>query len=188
MPEKNSRREDVVLDLEWLQGIRDLPTPKLRKRRNECRELESEFSYARRLLQGKIDILANELKRRSEGGQSDVEDLVRRLPSILAGDGAPGAKSLGSGRPAGSKRFLDQELPANAGKYRRRTERLATKLAQVATATDEDLADLLEELAEEERTVSDNRRKAQQVVDTVNAELVRRYRDGEEDPSALLAQ
>lgn len=178
MSEKHARREDVALDLAWLDDVRATATAELRARRDECRELETQFSYARRLLQGKIDILTNELKRRSEGEETGPEDLVRRLPGILAGESAGGG---------GSKRLLQQELPANAGKYRRRRERLATELSHAATASDQELARLLEELAEEERRVSEDRRKAQRIVDTVNAELVRRYRDGEEDPSALLS-
>ncbi|MBW3591404.1 MAG: aerial mycelium formation protein [Actinobacteria bacterium] len=178
MPEKYARREDVALSLEWLEDVSTTPTVELRKRRDDCRDLETEFSYARRLLQGKIDILTNELKSRSEGGEADTEDLVRRLPSILAGE------SPGGGGP---KRLLKQELPANAGKYRRRRERLAAEIPHVASASVQELTRMLEELVEEERRVSQDRRKAQQIVDTVNAELVRRYRDGEEDPSALLS-
>lgn len=179
MPDQNARREDVVLDLNWLDGVRQIATADLRKRRDECRDLESELSYARRLLQGKIDILSNEINRRSDGGDSDVEDLVRRLPAILAAERTAGGR--------GPQRLLQEELPANAGKYRRRRERLATELSKVASATREELTGMLEELQEEEKSVSSDRRRAQQIVDSVNAELVRRYKDGEEDPSALLA-
>lgn len=177
MPEKYARREDVALSIEWLDDVRTMPTVELRERRDECRDLETEFSYARRLLQGKIDILTNELKSRSEGSEADTGDLVRRLPSILAGESSGG----------GPKRLLQQDLPANAGKYRRRRERLAAEVPHVASASVQELTRMLEELGEEERRVSEDRRKAQQIVDTVNAELVRRYRDGEEDPSALLS-
>lgn len=189
MPEKNARREDVVLSLEWLDGVRTTSTVDLRARRDECRELETQFSYARRLLQGKIDIITNELARRSgessstETGEEDVQDLVRRLPSILAGESSGRAASRG-GAP---KRLLQQELPANAGKYRRRRERLAAELSHVASSSDGELTRMLDELAREERRVSEDRRKAQKIIDTVNAELVRRYRDGEEDPAALLS-
>lgn len=183
MPEKYARREDEALSLEWLEEVSTTPTVELRERRDECRDLETEFSYARRLLQGKIDILTNELKSRSEGSEADTEDLVRRLPSILAGESSGGSPKGGGG----PKRLLQQDLPANAGKYRRRRERLAAEVPHVASASVQELTRMLEELVEEERRVSEDRRKAQQIVDTVNAELVRRYRDGEEDPSALLS-
>ncbi|MEX2587171.1 MAG: hypothetical protein WD602_04155 [Actinomycetota bacterium] len=189
MAEKYARREDVALSVEWLDGVQDTPVAELRARRDECRELETQFSYARRLLQGKIDILTNELARRSDGSsspetsESDVQDLIRRLPSILAGESSGG----GAARSGGPKRLLQQELPANAGKYRRRRERLATELSHVASAPVPELTRMLQELSKEERSLSEDRRTAQKIVDTVNAELVRRYRDGEEDPSALLS-
>ncbi len=177
MPEKRERREDRILDPEFLTGVESIPTADLRLRRDECRELEAEFSYARRLLQGKIDILASELKRRSEGGDSGMGDLVSRLPSILADEARSGPAT----------RLLATELPRNAGRYRRQTERLATGVADIESSSPEELSAMVEELAAEERKVSEDRRRAQQIIDGLNAELVRRYRKGEEDPSALLS-
>lgn len=176
MPEKHERRDDRILDPSFLDDIESVPTAELRARRDECRELEAEFSYARRLLQGKIDILAAELKRRSEGGEAAMGDLVSRLPSILADEP----------RTGGATRMLESELPRNAGKYRRQTERLATGLAHIETSSPEELSAMVEELAREERKVSEARRRAQKIIDGLNAELVRRYRKGDEDPSALL--
>lgn len=176
MPEKQDRRDDRILDPAFLNGIETVSTPELRSRRDECRELEAEFSYARRLLQGKIDILASELKRRSAGGESGMGDLVSRLPAILADE--PGG--------SGVTRLLESELPRNAGKYRRQTERLATGLAHIESSSGEELAAMVDELAREERKVSESRRQAQQIIDGLNAELVRRYKRGDEDPSALL--
>lgn len=176
MSEKLQRRDDRILDADILNGVQSVPTGELRTRRDECRELESEFSYARRLLQGKIDILGSELKRRSEGGEVGMGDLVGRLPSILADEP----------RTGGATRFLGSDLPANAGKYRRHTERLATGLAHIETSTPEELTAMVEELAAEERKVSEDRRRAQKIIDGLNAELVRRYQKGDEDPSSLL--
>ena len=177
MPLKRDRRDDRLLDPEFLADVESLPTSDLRSRRDECRELEGELSYARRLLQGKIDILAAELKRRSEGGDPDTGDLISRLPSILADEP----------RSSGAMRLLDSELPRNAGKYRRQTERLATEPADIESSTPEELSAMVEELAREERKVSEQRRQAQRIIDGLNAELVRRYRKGDEDPSALLS-
>jgi hypothetical protein len=177
LPDKRERRDDRILDPALLEDVESLPTAELRARRDECRELEAEFSYARRLLQGKIDILAAELKRRSEGGESGVGDLISRLPSILADEP----------RGGGATRLLESELPKNAGKYRRHTERLATEPAHIDSSTPEELAAMVEELGREERKVSEDRRTAQRIIDGLNAELVRRYRKGDEDPSALLS-
>lgn len=177
MSQKRSRRDDRILDPAVLSDIESMSTAQLRARRDECRELEAEFSYARRLLQGKMDILAAELQRRMEGGDSAAGDLVNRLPSILAGEPS---------QPGSNRRLLRSELPANAGMYRRHTERLATELAPVDSSTPQELAAMVQELEDAERKVSEDRRLAQQIIDGLNAELIRRYRKGDEDPSALL--
>lgn len=173
---RHERREDRILDPAYLSDVETVPTPEVRSRRDDCREFEAELSYARRLLQGKLDILVHELRRRSEGGDSGVQELVSRLPAILADEATS----------ASQNRFVDVELPANAGKHRRHIDRLATGLANIEALSREDLSSLVDELAAAERQVSADRRRAQQVIDGLNAELVRRYRSGEEDPSALL--
>lgn len=165
------------MDTEFLADVESIPTHQLRDRRDECRGLEAELSYSRRLLQGKIDILRHELKRRSGGGESGLEDLVSRLPAILADEPTR----------AGQKRLLEESLPANAGRFRREAERLVADLAHIDRLSIEGLSEMVEELAAAERKVSEQRRAAQQLIDGLNAELVRRYRKGEEDPSSLLS-
>lgn len=178
MANNDARRDDRVLDSSDLHQVESLPTPVLRSRRDEARALEAEFSYARRLLQGKVDILSSELNRRVEGGEAGLESLVHRLPSILAEEPATRARA---------QRLIDSDLPANAGKFRREAERLATDLAQIDNLSLDELSSLVERLSEAEKKVSEERRTAQQIIDGLNAELVRRYRKGDEDPSALLS-
>jgi anti-sigma-K factor RsiG len=165
------------MDSAFLADVESIPTSELRDRRDECRELEAELSYSRRLLQGKIDILAHELKRRSDGGEPALEGLVSRLPSILVDEPAR----------AGQNRLLDERLPANAGRFRREAERLVADLAHIDTLSVEGLSEMVEQLAAAERKVSEQRRSAQHLIDRLNAELVRRYKKGEEDPSSLLS-
>jgi hypothetical protein len=178
LPDKNARREDRLLDAAYLDQVESLPLDDLRRRRDECRDLEAEFSYARRLLQGKIDILASELRRRAQGGETGVEDLVGRLPSILAEQPAHSGTT---------KRLLNSSLPANAGQFRREAERLAADVAQIEDLSLEELSGMVDKLSEAERKVSEERRLAQRMVDGLNGELVRRYRKGDADPSALLS-
>jgi hypothetical protein len=174
--EDHSRREDRVLNPDYLTNVESAPTPELRRRRDECRELEAELSYSRRLLQGKMDILRHELNRRSSGGEAGLEELISRLPSILADE---------RGR-AGQHRLLSEALPANAGRFRREAERLAAGVTEIDTISVESLSEMVDELAAAERRVSQQRRAAQEMIDSLNAELVRRYKEGEEDPSSLL--
>lgn len=178
MAERNERRQDRLLDVALLESASGLATADLRYRRDDCRALEAELSYARRLLQGKIDILASELKRRAAGGEPGIEDLVNRLPSILAEEPT---------NRVGAQRLLDSELPANAGYFRREAERLASGLSQIEHLSVEEISEIIDQLSQAERTVSEERRLAQRIIDGLNAELVRRYRKGDEDPSALLS-
>jgi hypothetical protein len=177
--ERHDRREDRILGPSYLEDVERVPTAEVRSRRDECRELEGELSYARRLLQGKLDILSHELSRRSEGsegGDDSIQQLIRRLPGILADDPPP----------VSQHRLVNMSLPANAGKHRRQIDQLSTGLANIGTLSREELSALVDRLSSAERKISADRRRAQQVIDGLNAELVRRYRDGEEDPSALL--
>jgi hypothetical protein len=177
--DRQDRREDRILDPTYLSDVGSVPTAEVRSRRDACRELEGELSYARRLLQGKLDILSDELKRRSEGsegGDEGVQELVRRLPAILTDDPAP----------VSQHRLVNVDLPANAGRHRRQIDQLATGLANIGALSQEELSSLVNRLTSAEHKISTDRRRAQQIIDGLNAELVRRYRDGEEDPSALL--
>lgn len=164
------------MDSSFLSGVESTSTDEVRSRRDEVRELEAELSYSRRLLQGRMDILRDELRRRSEGGEAGVDDLIARLPSILVDDRAR----------AGQKRLLSEDLPANAGRSRREAERLAARVADIDNMSVDSLSTMVDELAAAERRVSEKRRAAQRMIDRLNAELVRRYREGEADPSSLL--
>ena len=62
----------------------------------ECREVETELSYVRRLAQARIDIIRAEIDRRAAGGS--LGDLIAALPEILADDGA--ARRSGRQPPA----------------------------------------------------------------------------------------
>jgi hypothetical protein len=79
------RRIDRVLDPGFTEGVERLGLPELRARREEAEAEETDVSYLRRLLQGRLDILREELVRRSAGGAQDVAG----LSSILSDD-APG--------------------------------------------------------------------------------------------------
>ena len=69
---------------------------------------ETEISYKRRILHGKIDILraelVNRLRKKHEGGEvmitgEDVQRLTDILAGRSAGDAEPGAAGAGDGQP-----------------------------------------------------------------------------------------
>ena len=82
---------DRVLRDDYLADLGERPVADIRAMRAECEEAEVGVSFARRILQGHLDIVESELRRRDAGGVADansLHDLVERLPEILADDHA----------------------------------------------------------------------------------------------------
>lgn len=179
MSDRPRRIADRIFDPTYLQRLETLSIDELREMRQECEELEAEVSYTRRLLQGKIDILRHEIQRRKEGGEAGAEGLIERLPAIL-GDGPPGTAG----------RHLRVLVPRNAETQRRDVECLAseTTLARIDEISTDEVSAIIDRLAEAESQTSEERRRIQQVMDAIRAELVRRYREGLEDPTELLSR
>ncbi|MCC7075846.1 MAG: aerial mycelium formation protein [Acidimicrobiia bacterium] len=157
------------LETRSLQELRDM--------RDGCDEVETELSYSRRLLQGRIDILRDEAVRRREGTISSPADLVSRLPSIL---------SEGPQAPRGN-RLMRMLAPAQMEAVEQEVEDLlGMSLGDIATADGPALDDALHRLEEAEREVSRLRRILHERLDAIQAEMARRYRDGEADVDSLL--
>lgn len=163
------RRIDRITAADYLDGIESLDAAELRAMRDDCGQEEARFSYNRRLLQARIDILNAELDRRA--GKT-TESLIEALPRILADD--PTGPRAGVGNARNSPVYE----PGEVG--RRSDERMTTDamLARIPDLSDEELRAELGDLREEERRVSELRRAVQANFDALQAELVRRYRDG----------
>ena len=179
MSDQAKRREDRIFDSTYLDDVKTVDMPGLRSMRDDCEAFEVELSYARRLLQAKLDIIRHALERRIDGGASNIEALIVKLPSILSDEGPPGA----------GQRFQKILLPKAAENQRRLVERLASEstLANIDDLSSDDLDQIVERLAEAETRTSTERRHVQQILDAIHAELVRRYKEGSVDPSALLS-
>jgi len=161
------RRIDRVLDPSYVANLRDRSDDELRMMRAECAEIETEFSYVRRVAQGRIDIYEAETERRRTGGS--IADLVARLPQILA-DGP---------RPEPPKTRLPQHLaPAPNIEWKRGDEALINDgtLANLPALSDTDLADSLDKTRELEREYSEKRHQIHTVIDTIETELTARLR------------
>ena len=174
MPEGN-RRIDKVLDPDFVAGLGQISLDELRERRKEAEQEETDLSYMRRLLQGRLDILRAELARRS----GDGSDLLDALPQILADDPSGGPRGLG--------RHVAAE-PSRADAHRRYVEALVADvdLSNPDAHDDASLSKVLETLEAEEHKVSESRRAVQKVMDALTGEVTRRYREGDADPSDLL--
>jgi hypothetical protein len=177
------RRIDRVLDPDFLDGLRDLAIKELRRRRAEADQEGVDLSYARRLLQGRIDILrAEEQRRRGVGplaAQGGDVAIVEALKRILCDSPQPD--------PGPAARRHVAATPTRVGEHRREAERAVADVggSDLAALSDGDLTAALSRLAEIESRVSRSRRSVHAVVDTLTDEVARRYQVLE-DPMELM--
>ncbi|WP_380278177.1 ABC transporter substrate-binding protein [Kitasatospora purpeofusca] len=158
----------------------------LRTLRRDTLEQEADLSYLRRLLHGRMDILLAELDRRPGAGAARPADaaepagaLLERLPAILTD--APStvrrsARHVTLGPPRGEQSQLEADTLMGD-----------VQLADLAAHPAEELLAALERLREHEREVSGRRQRLLRTADGCNAEITRRYRDGEARVDDLLA-
>jgi hypothetical protein len=173
-----NRRIDRVLAEGFLDRLSEVSLDELREMRTDAEQEETDLSYLRRLLQGRLDILRAEVARRA-GGEGSAS-LIDLLPGILADDG-------GQSAPHGLGRHAAVE-PSRADLHRRYVEALVADVtfSDPSGHNDESLANALSVLEREEAAVSVNRRAVQNVMDQCSAEITRRYRDGDADVADLL--
>jgi hypothetical protein len=172
-----NRRIDRVLAEGFLDLVGDIPLDEVRAMRADAEQEETDLSYVRRLLQGRMDIMRAEVARRAGGeGAPTLMDL---LPGILADEDG--------GSPHGMGRFVTME-PSRADSHRRYVEALVADVdfSDPTTHDDASLIRALETLEAEEAKVSAARRSVQQVMDACTAEVTRRYREGGADVTDLL--
>jgi len=159
--------------------VTTLSMEELRTKRAESQAIEVGLSYLRRLAQGRLDIVAAEQRRRTDGGDPvDTEHLVESLSDIL-GDHliAPGNGRLPQLLSPDLEAFDTEALDAIAGPNR---------LANLGACTDDDLAELVEKLSAFEAEVSSERRALFATIDALQAEITRRYKTGEASVETLL--
>lgn len=180
MTETKRRRIDQVQDPAFLQDLAGTPLDDLRTRRAMCDDLDVELSYYRRMLHGRMDLLAFEMRRRAGEEQ---QSLLEALPRILA----EGAYTAQPGLPS---RSLPIEVPDLPLVGRRAIDRALDGdfLARLGSLTDEDLRTTHTFLSELEVEVSRQRRMVHTALDRLQEELVRRYREGLADPGDLLSR
>ena len=178
MSEASRRSVDRIFDPSYVDNLATAPVEELRKKKAECEAQEAEVSYARRLIQGKLDILRHGVERVAGGDKLEVTEMVEDLPGILS-EGVGGSAS----------RLPRIIAPANADTQRREVERLASTadLTRLEELSATELGDIVERLTEAEKETSHRRRRIQGVMDSITGELIRRYREGKEDPTSILS-
>lgn len=158
------------------EAIRALALDAVRDVRRDAQREESDLSYVRRILQGRIDILRAELGCRQ--GAAEHGGVLERLPEILADQ--PG------GRPRTARHVTVH--PPRTDRYRERIEELMAdvELSDLAARTDAELGAALDRLTRYEQEVSARRQELQRTADDCGAEIARRYRAGEARVEDLL--
>ena len=171
---------DRVLADDYLGDLQEKPIDDIRGMRDECRAIEDKVSYLRRMVQGRLDIVAADLRRRADGGSPiDLGTLIEQLPDILSDKGSTGGGPgrLPSGLMAPDDTDLTIEIDQVAG---------PDLLGHLADLSDDEVAELARRIGELERRASGSRRALFGRIDALNGELARRYGTGEADVAALL--
>ena len=169
-----NRRIDRIREPSYLDGIDLMTLEDVRARRDECMAEREYLSLLRRLVQGRAEILEAELASRGSG---DDRSLVDRLAEILASDEPVTSRGEAMRVSAPEEEML---------LARRRVERLVADagISDPSALDDAQLAEAVEVLSAEEREVSSQRRDVLRVLDALQDELKRRYK---EDPSLALS-
>ena len=175
----------------FLEAIGTRPMEELRSARTEVQEAEVAVSYVRRVVQGRLDIVEAERRRRSDPGEADGgpdhagEDhasIVEDLPGILADPGH-------SGRAAGPGRLPMHMDPGRhaedlvAGVDREVDPNMLTELDSLSESELDVVAGSLRDI---EHQLSAQRHSLHELLDVLQAEMVRRYRSGEATVDNLL--
>ena len=167
---------------DYLGDLTALEMRELRARRATCQDVETGLSYLRRMVQGRLDVAEAERARRADRtptGDDDLEDLIARLPELLANS----TRSPGNGRlpSAFGTGDIDDDLAAELD------EIVTTgRLSAPDQLDDGELAAVVASLEDFERRVSELRRSLFDRIDAIEAELTRRYRTGEASVDSLL--
>jgi hypothetical protein len=167
MTEQRRRKIDAVLDPTYLQDIDEATPDLLREKLKDARTEEDSLSYVRRNLHGRLDLLRAELELRHGGRGTDRS--VELLTAALSGPGS-------SGR--GGRAGLGLRAAAVAG--RRGVERVLSEdhLAKLPDLTDAEIEDIVNRVMDAERVLSEDRQRLFAVIDVIEAELAKRYKDG----------
>jgi hypothetical protein len=154
----------------------DLSLDDLRALRNELQEADDVVSYVRRLAQARYDLVRAEVRHRAIG-DADTENLSDELSDILSTHLTGG----GARPPRPADDFSEHPLAIELAELSDRHGG-----GDIESLSDQQLASLQAALHEYEQARSAERRALFDRIDTLSAELVRRYRDGEANVDLIL--
>lgn len=162
-----NRRIDQVLGAGFTEDLEGLDRDEVRRRRDLARAELEYLSFLRRLLQGRRDLLRDEVDRRRTGGEA--QPVLERVVSVMA------EGSRGPSRGEAPMIPMPEDEIAMA---RRRVERLVSdaRLSDLEALSDQELDDAGRNIEQEEREVSDVRTRVIEVHDSLQEEMKRRLK------------
>jgi hypothetical protein len=161
-------------------GLPSWSNDELRARRAADEAHEAAVSYARRVLQGRLDIVRAELERRLQGGEADADDLLARLPGLLAGDHV----ATDPARARATRVTIPERAEALVARID--ADLGATTLEALPDRDRADIEALLAHLERHETELSRARRVLFDRIDAIRDELAARYVDGRANVADLL--
>ncbi len=178
---------DEVLSAADGADLGSMEMTELRVMRSQAAALEADVSLVRRVAQGRLDILGHERQRRvgeTPNSAPDLSGVLFDLPDILTDRRTSGNVSglpdrvVRVGEPGAAAAEMFEKLDGLAS---------SSELAAVESASDADIAAMAGRLRNFEDELSESRRSLHGVIDAAQAEIARRYRDGEASVDALLS-
>jgi hypothetical protein len=172
---------DRVLGQGSVDDLSAISVADIRSQRDECRRVEDKVSYLRRLVQGRLDIVESDLRRRAAGTTpDDLASLVDHLPGILSDrvrgpGGGPGRLPSAFSPPDDDDLLAELDAVASPG-----------ALDSLSSLSDDDVQALAIRFRELEHRVSERRRALFSRIDALQTELARRYKTGEASVGSVL--
>jgi len=166
---------EQLLAPDGLDNLTTRPIAELRELRVACTRVEADVSLARRVAQGRLDIVGHEVQRRNgdEQGEAELNGLLFDLPDILADSpttGPPSGRPVNVNEPGPVALDLVARLDSAAS---------PSQLASVSDLDDSALGELFDGIRSFELELSSVRRQLHERIDSIQSEIGRRYRDGE---------
>jgi len=158
---------DRVTRPEYRTGLEDHSLDTIRSMRAECEQLENAASYARRFAQARLDLVAG----------------ARPETSTPESGTAESGTTTAFARPP-------QEMEPNsvADELIAELDRIAPpgSLSAMAEPGSVEVDNLVADLSAFEQSISAERKRLHEVIDALQAEVVRRYKHGEASVDSLL--
>ena len=169
------RRIDTVLEADYISDLDEIDLDGLRKRRTAAEDVEAQISYYRRFLQGRMDLLEFEVRRR-EGGEERT--LLEALPEILAAGIELGTQQ--------NFRHLETMPPIPTGVGRRLIDGIMADgvLAELPDLSNDEVHEAIDGLRDVEAELSLQRKQLHGVIDSLQGEIIRRYRSQQAEEQA----